>query len=150
MEIRISARNLTVSSRFREYVVERAPKVEQLLHRADEFKIRVTRHDHSRVTGPEDEVELTVFGGGQVIHVQAHASDKFAAFDAALAKLLQRLRRIADKRKVHHGRHGSIGASELASHDFAELDLLPVEAELLESVTKPKPRARQRRGNRAA
>lgn len=145
MEIRISTRNLKVSTRFREYVAERAHKIEQLLHRADEFKIQVTRHDHSRVTGPEDEVELTVFGSGHVIRVQAHATDKFAAFDAALAKMLQRLRRIADKRKVHHGRHGSIGASELASHDFAELDLLPVQAEVLESIAKKDSRRRTRK-----
>ena len=150
MEIRISARNLTVSSRFREYVIERAHKIEQLLHRADEFKIQVTRHDHSKVTGPEDEVELTVFGSGQVIRVQAHASDKFTAFDAALAKMLQRLRRIADKRKVHHGKHGTIGASELSSHDFAELDLMPVEAEMLESLAKSQSRKRLKRGKRAA
>jgi ribosomal subunit interface protein len=145
MEIRISTRNLTVSTRFREYVSERAHKIEQLIHKADEFKIRVTRHDHSRVTGPEDEVELTVFGSGQVIRVQAHAADKFAAFDAALAKLLQRLRRVADKRKVHHGRHGTIGASELSSHDFVEVDLLPVDAEILESIAKQNAQKKGRR-----
>ena len=145
MEIRISTRNLTVSSRFREYVAERAHKIEQLIHRADEFKIRVTRHDHSRLTGPEDEVELTVFGSGQVIRVQAHAADKFAAFDSALAKLLQRLRRVADKRKVHHGRHGTIGTSELSSHDFAEVDLLPVDAQILESIAKQNSRQKGRR-----
>ncbi len=131
MEVKISARNLTVSSRFNEYVAERSRKIEQFIHQAQEFNIKVTRHDHSRVNGPEDQVELTVFGAGQVIRAEAHAADKFAAFDSAFGKLTERLRRVSDKRKVHHGRHGSLGASELSASDFAALDIQPVAAEVL-------------------
>jgi len=135
MEVKISARNLTVSSRFNDYVAERAHKVEQFVHQAQEFSIKVTRHDHSRVTGPEDQVELTVFGSGQIIRAEAHASDKFAAFDVAFGKLTERLRRASDKRKVHHGRHGSPGTSELTASDFGELDVHPVSAEVLLGIS---------------
>ena len=134
MEIKISARNLTVSSRFNEYVADRAPKVEQLVHQAKEFSIKVTRHDHTRGAGPEDEVELLLFIGGNVFRADAHAADKFAAFDLALAKLLERLRRDSDKRKIHHGKHQVPGASELSATDFAALDIQPVDAEVLESL----------------
>ncbi len=140
MEIKISARNLTVSTRFNEYVADRAPKVEQLLHEAKEFSIKVTRHDHTRGAGPEDEVELTVFSGSAVIRAEAHASEKFAAFDIALAKLLERLRRESDKRKVHHGKHNTPGASELSASDFAALDIEPVSAEVLESLLQNQPK----------
>jgi hypothetical protein len=91
----------------------------------------VTRHDHSRTSGPEDQVELTVFEPGHVVRAEAHAGDKFAAFDIAFGKLTERLRRAADRRKVHHGHHGSIGTSELTAHDFAELDIRPVDADVL-------------------
>jgi ribosomal subunit interface protein len=131
MEVNITAKNLTVSDRFKDYVADRAHKVEQLAHRVQTLTIKVTRHDHSRTSGPEDQVELTVFEPGHVIRAEAHASDKFAAFDIALGKLAERLRRAADRRKVHHGRHGSIGASELSAHDFAELDVRPVDADIL-------------------
>lgn len=136
MEINISARNLSVSDRFKDYVQDRAHKVEQLAHRVESLDIKVTRHDHSRNSGPEDQVELTVFEPGHVIRAEAHAGDKFAAFDAALGKLAERLRRAADRRKVHHGRHGSIGASELSAHDFAELDIKPADADLLLGTVK--------------
>ena len=136
MEINISARNLSVSDRFKDYVQDRAHKVEQLAHRVESLDIKVTRHDHSRNSGPEDQVELTVFEPGHVIRAEAHAGDKFAAFDAALGKLAERLRRAADRRKVHHGRHGSIGASELSAHDFAELDIKPADADLLLGTAK--------------
>jgi ribosomal subunit interface protein len=131
MEIKISARNLSVSDRFRDYVQDRAHKVEQLAHRTESLEIKVTRHDHSRNSGPEDQVELTVFEPGHVIRAEAHAGDKFAAFDAALGKLAERLRRAADRRKVHHGRHGSVGTSELTARDFAGLDVHAVDADVL-------------------
>lgn len=136
MEINISARNLSVSDRFKDYVQDRAHKVEQLAHRVESLEIKVTRHDHSRNSGPEDQVELTVFEPGHVIRAEAHAGDKFAAFDAALGKLSERLRRAADRRKVHHGRHASLGASELSAHDFAELDIRPAHADVLLGTAK--------------
>jgi ribosomal subunit interface protein len=113
MEVKITAKNLTVSDRFREYVSDRTPKVEQLSNRVQSLDIKVTRHDHSKTSGPEDQVELTVYEPGHVIRAEAHAGDKFAAFDLAFGKLSERLRRAADRRKVHHGHHGSIGTSEL-------------------------------------
>lgn len=136
MEIKISARNLAVSTRFNDYVAERAPKIEQLVHKAQEFNIKVTRHDHSRVTGPEDQVELTVVGEGQITRAEGHAADKFSAFDVAFNKLTEQLRRASDKRKVHHGRHGSPGTSELTATDFAKLDIHPVNADVLLALAK--------------
>jgi ribosomal subunit interface protein len=134
MELTISAKNLAVSDRFREYVSERAEKVEHLLHRVTELTIKVTRHDHSRNSGPEDQVELTVFATGQIIRAEAHAQDKFAAFDIAWGKLSERLRRANDRRKPHHGHHGSPGASELSATDFAALDITPADLSLLEPL----------------
>lgn len=136
MEISISARNLTVSDRFREYVAERSHKVEQLTHRVHDLTIKVTRHDHSKTSGPEDQVELTVHGDGQVIRAEAHAGDKFAAFDIAFGKLTERLRRANDKRKVHHGRHGAPGTAELTATDFASLDVTPIDLQTLLGQTE--------------
>jgi len=131
MEIQIQAKNLTVSDRFRDYVAERSHKVEQLDHKVQTFGIKVIRHDHSKTSGPEDQVELTVHGGGHLVRAEAHAGDKFAAFDLAFGKLTERLRRAADKRKPHHGRHGSVGTSELTAEDFARLDVTPVDSDVL-------------------
>lgn len=128
MEVNITARNLSVTDRFREYVAERTHKVEQLTHKAQTLEIKVTRHDHSRNSGPEDQVELTVFEPGHIVRAEAQASDKFAAFDIAFGKLAERLRRAADRRKQHHS---PIGTSELAAHNFAEIDLRPVESDVL-------------------
>lgn len=131
MEINITARNLSVSDRFRDYVSERSHKVEQLAHKVQSLEIKVTRHDHSKTSGPEDQVELTVIEPGHIIRAEAHAGDKFSAFDIAFGKLSERLRRAADRRKVHHGAHGSLGTSELTASDFASLDIHAVDADVL-------------------
>jgi len=130
VEIQISARNLAVSDRFREYVQDRAHKVENLTHRVESLLIKVTRHDH-KSTGLEDQVELTVIEPGHVVRAEAHAADKFAAFDIALNKLAERLRRASDKQKVHRGQHRQHSISEMTAHDFQELDVKPVEADIL-------------------
>lgn len=131
MEVKISTQNLEVSDRFRDYVDDRLKKVEQLAHKVETLNVKVIRRDHSRGAGPEDQVELTVYSPGHVVRAEAHASDKFSAFDVAFGKLLERLRRLSDRRKVHHGRHGSEGTSELTATDFASLDIRPVSADLL-------------------
>lgn len=137
MEAKIQARNLTVSDRFRDYVADRIHKVEALTHKLEAFEIKVTRHDHSRTSGPEDQVELTVVEPGHVVRAEAHAGDKFAAFDVAFDRLTERLRRAADRRKVHHGRHGSPGTAELTASDFAGLDVHGVDADVLLGAAKP-------------
>jgi ribosomal subunit interface protein len=146
MEVNITARNLAVSDRFRQYVADRTHKVEQLAHKVESLQIKVTRHDHSKSAGTEDQVELTVYEPGNIVRAEAQAGDKFAAFDIALGKLSERLRRAADRRKVHHGRHGSIGTSELTANDFAELDIHGADADLLLGKAKPESSSEQQSG----
>ena len=131
MEVNISARNLTVSDRFRSYVAERTQKIEHIASRVESLSIKVTRHDHQRAAGVEDQVELTVIEPGHVIRAEAHAGDKFAAFDIALDKLAERLRRLGDKNKVHRGQHKPLSLTELSAHDFAELSVQPVDSDVL-------------------
>ena len=132
MEIRINAKNLTVSDRFRDYVQEKSGKVEQLAHRPQELNIKVTRHDHQKNSGQEDQVELTVYEPGHVVRAEARAADKFAAFDIAFGKLVERLRRYADKHKIHRGGgHKHVSTSELAASDFARLDITPLDHDKL-------------------
>lgn len=105
MEFLISGRNLSVSDRFREYAGEKITKIEQLGDKVQRVDAKVSKENNSRAADAQLTVELTVQGRGPVIRAEASAPDKFAAFDLAYGKLLERLRRAKDKRKVHHGRH---------------------------------------------
>ena len=105
MEFMISGRNLTVSDRFREYAGEKISKIESLGDKVQRVDEKVSKETSSRQTGDQLTVEVTVLGRGPVIRAEASAADKFAAFDLAYNKLLERLRRAKDRKKVHHGRH---------------------------------------------
>lgn len=111
MEFMITGRNLSVSDRFREYAGEKLTKIEQLANKVQRVDVKVSKESKSRNAEAPLTVELTVLGRGPVIRAEAAASDKFAAFDLAYGKLLERLRRAKDKKKVHHGRHTPQGVN---------------------------------------
>ncbi len=108
MEFEINGRNLAVSDRFREYATEKIDKIEQLGDKVQRVDAKITKEPNARMAETSLTVELTVICRGPVVRAEASASDKFAAFDLAYAKLLERLRRARDRRKVHHGRHTPI------------------------------------------
>lgn len=101
MDVNVIGRNVSVTDRFREYVEDRAAKVEQLSPRAQTIDIKVSRQPNARVADSEMTVEVTVIGPGPAVRAEAHSSEKFSAFDLAFAKLLERLRRARDKAKDH-------------------------------------------------
>src|SRR6476469_2817554 len=105
MEFMISGRNLTVSDRFREYADEKISKIASLGDKVQRVDAKVTKETKARQTAELLTGELTVLGRGPVIRAEASAADKCAAFDLAYTKLLERLRRAKDRKKVHHGRH---------------------------------------------
>lgn len=111
MEFKISGRNLTVSDRFREYATEKLEKIEHLADKVQRVDAKCSKQTSARSGGDQLTVELTVTGRGPVIRAEATAPDKFAAFDLAYGKLLERLRRAKDRRKVHHGKHTPIAVN---------------------------------------
>ena len=136
MQLRFSTKNLDISERFRDYVDERAGKVEQLAHKPEELHIKVTRYEQGRSDGQREQVELTVYEPGHVVRAEARSEDKFAAFDIAFGKLTERLRRYADKHKSHRGTgHHNKGTSELSANNFADIDVVPVDRDVLEAAT---------------
>jgi ribosomal subunit interface protein len=108
MEFVINGRNIEVSDRFREYAAEKIDKIETLGDKVQRVDAKVTKEASARDADTALTVELTVLCRGPVIRAEASAGDKFAAFDLAYNKLLERLRRARDRRKVHHGRHAPV------------------------------------------
>ncbi|MCQ1945405.1 MULTISPECIES: ribosome hibernation-promoting factor, HPF/YfiA family [unclassified Arthrobacter] len=108
MEFMISGRNVAVSDRFREYAEEKIGKVEALGDKVQRVEARVTKQGNVRDADSALTVEITVTGRGPIVRAEATSGDKFAAFDLAYGKLLERLRRASDRRKVHHGRHAPV------------------------------------------
>lgn len=136
MDITITGRNIGITDRFRDYATEKAEKVEHLADRALVLEIKVSRH-HEKSAGrspDDDRVELTLIGPGPVIRAEAAGSDKYVAFDLAIDKLIERVRRAKDKRKVHRGNHRPVSLREAAADGFTVIDITPADAEIIRKV----------------
>ncbi len=103
MEIAVTGRQRDVSAKFRDHVESKVTKVEQLAPRAQRVDVLVSHEVNPRQAETSDRVELTVIDKGPVVRAEASASDPYAALDLALDKLLERLRRVRDRRKDHRG-----------------------------------------------
>ncbi|MBG6055889.1 ribosomal subunit interface protein [Salinibacterium sp. CAN_S4] len=135
MEITVSGRNLGVTDRFREYAIEKAEKVDHLAEKAIAFEIKVTRHHETRGASGDDRVELTLIGPGPLVRAESAGSDKYVAFDLAMAKLIERVRQSKDRKKVHRGQHRPVSLREASAGGFAVVDITPASPEILEKVS---------------
>jgi len=135
MDITVIGRNCGITDRFRAHVDEKAEKIGQLADRADMFEVRLCRH-HEKTNGNagDDRVELTLIGPGPIIRAEAGAPDKYAAFDLAFSKLLERLRRARDRRKVHRGQHRPPTVRAVDHDDFRLADVVPADADTLRRI----------------
>ncbi len=134
MDITLTGRNIGITDRFRDYATEKAEKVEHLADRALVLEIKVSRHHEKNGRPGDDRVEMTLVGPGPVIRAESSGSDKYVAFDLAIDKLLERLRRAKDRKKVHRGKHRPVSLHEASADAFSGVSITPASAEVLEKV----------------
>ncbi|TFD86909.1 ribosome hibernation-promoting factor, HPF/YfiA family [Cryobacterium serini] len=136
METNIVGRNLGITDRFRDYATEKAEKIALLAEKALALEIKVSRHhEKNGAAVGNDRVELTLIGKGPLVRAEADGSDKYAAFDVALGRLLERVRRAKDRKKVHRGgAHRPTSLHEASAVGFSVIDITPANPETLERV----------------
>ncbi len=100
MDIVVRGRHLDVSDRFREHVAAKVGKVDRFGLPIAHVDVEVSFEPNPRQADRAYEVELTCRGTGPVIRAEAHAQDKYGATDIALARLEERLRRAADRKRT--------------------------------------------------
>ena len=121
MEVVVTGRHCELSDRFRSHVEEKLTRLEKHDHRIIRVQVEVECERNPRQHDRAVRVELTAFSKGPVIRAEAAAADKMAALDLALDKMASQMRRAADRRRVHHGRHTPVSVGEaLASKALAE------------------------------
>lgn len=124
METNIVGRNVGVTDRFREYVTDKSEKIANLVERAQSCEVKVSRHNEKTgLSSGDHRVELTVVAPKVVVRAEASGPDKYVAFDVALGRLLERLRRAKDRRKVHRGQHRPISLREASTDGFSTVGL---------------------------
>jgi len=111
VDIVVKGRNVEVPEHYREHVADKLSKVErydQKLIRAD---VELFHERNPRQSDKCQRVEITVMTRGPVVRAEACAQDFYGALDCAINKLDGRLRRSADRRRVHRGRHAPVSVA---------------------------------------
>jgi ribosomal subunit interface protein len=112
MEVVVTARNCEVSDRYRAHAAEKLTRLEKHDHRIIRVHVEVDCEPNPRQHKGAVHVELTAFSKGPVIRAEACAEDKMAALDLALDKMASQMRRAADRRRVHRGRHAPVSVGQ--------------------------------------
>jgi ribosomal subunit interface protein len=112
MDVVVNARHCEVSDRFRSHVEEKLARLEKHDHRIIRVQVEVEKERNPRQHDRAVKVELTAVSKGPVIRAEAAAEDKMGALDLAVDKMAAQMRRAADRRRVHHGRHTPVSVGE--------------------------------------
>ncbi len=128
MDIVLNSRHCELTDRFRNHVVEKLARLEKHDHRVIRVEVEVEKERNPRQADRAVQVQLTAFSKGPVVRAEACAEDKMAALDIALDKMATQMRRAADRRRVHRGRHTPVSvARALADVEPSPNGVLPPE-----------------------
>ena len=105
MEIVVRGRNVEVPEHYRQHVEDKVGQLERFDTKLSRIDVELFHEKNPRQASNCQRVEITLRGKGPVIRAEACGPDFYAALDLATGKLDNRLRRAADRRRVHHGRH---------------------------------------------
>ena len=115
VDVVVTGRHCEVSERFRQHVSEKLSRLEKYDHRVSRIDVEVTQEHNPRQADRALRIQLTLFSRGPVIRAEAAAEDKMAALDGALLRLQARLRKAADRRRIHRGQHAPTSLAQAAA-----------------------------------
>jgi ribosomal subunit interface protein len=129
VDIVVKGRRTDVTERFRKHVAEKLAKVAKLDGKMIGLDVELSKERNRKLADRCARIEITVRGKGPTVRAEACAADPYAALDAAATKLEAQLRRAADRRRVHHGRHTPVSVGAATSRLADQLNGAPARPE---------------------
>jgi ribosomal subunit interface protein len=111
-EIVVKGRNVEIPEHFRVYVSDKLSRLERLDRTIYLFDVELDHERNRRQRKNCQHVEITARGRGPVVRGEACADSFYAALEAAVCKLENRLRRSKDRRKIHYGDKTPVSLAE--------------------------------------
>jgi ribosomal subunit interface protein len=111
VDIVVKGRNVEVPDHYRVHVADKLHKVERYDRKIQRIDVELFHERNPRQSDRCQHVEITCVSRGPVVRAEAIASDFYSALDAASTRLEHRLRRAADRRRVHRGRRAPISVA---------------------------------------
>jgi len=115
VDIVVKGRNVEVPDHYRVHVSEKLQKIERYDQKIIRVDVELFHERNPRQADHCQRVELTCASRGPVVRAEACASDFYSALDVAITKLDGRLRRSADRRRVHRGRRAPVSVAAATS-----------------------------------
>ncbi|MDQ3615969.1 MAG: ribosome-associated translation inhibitor RaiA [Actinomycetota bacterium] len=128
MEIVVKSRHMEVSDRFRSHAEEKLSRLEKHDHRVMRVEVEIDKERNPRQHDRAVRVQLTAFSKGPVVRAEAAAEDKMAALDIALDRMASQMRRAADRRRVHHGRHTPVSVGQALASVTSKTGSFPTDS----------------------
>lgn len=100
-----------VPDHFRIHVSDKLSRLERFDPTIYLFDVELTHEPNRRQRKNCQRIEITARGKGPVVRAEACADSFYAALELAVEKLASRLRRMKDRRSVHHGDKTPISVS---------------------------------------
>lgn len=130
-KVEILARNMEVTDRIRQYVTNKASKLDRYLSEIEEVRVELSYVKSARSAADRQVAQITARGRGILLRTEERADDIFAAFDTALDKMQRQIDRVKGKRQ--RGRGDGRSAAEVVP-----VEEEPIEEEIEEIVRRKK------------
>ena len=127
-EVVVKGRNVEIPDHFRIYVADKLTRLERFDRSIYLFDVELDHERNRRQRKNCQHVEITARGRGPVVRGEACADSFYAALEAAVCKLENRLRRAKDRRKIHYG-----DKTPVSVHEATAVNAPPI----LEPTTAP-------------
>jgi ribosomal subunit interface protein len=124
-EVVVKGRNVEIPDHFRIYVSEKLSRLERFDRTIYLFDVELDHERNRRQRKNCQHVEVTARGRGPVVRGEACADSFYAALEAAVCKLENRLRRSKDRRKVHYGDKTPVSLAQAAKVSAPDAFLPP-------------------------
>jgi len=111
VDIVVKGRNVEVPDHYRQHVADKLQKVERYDQKLIRVDVELFHERNPRQSDYCQRVEITCVSRGPVVRAEACAADFYSALDTAISKLEARLRRAADRRRVHRGRRAPVSVA---------------------------------------
>jgi ribosomal subunit interface protein len=112
VDVVVKGRNVEVPEHYRDHVATKLDKVARYDSKVIRIEVELLHERNPRQSDHCQRVEITCFSRGPVVRAEATARDFSSALDDAITKLESRMRRAADRRRVHRRTRAPVSVAE--------------------------------------
>jgi len=122
-DVVIHGRHAILSDRFKEHVLAKLGRTNRFALSLPRIDVEITHEQNPRQSQRAFEIELTCAGPGPFVRAKAAAADKYAAFDLAMERFEEQLRRMHERSKSIEHRRPNPGAPAIEAVNASHLEV---------------------------